>query len=105
MLESEAKLLRADHTQQQQTGWLIWLTLCKTSKYNDKKKKRTWNYIGNSTEVHCVEKNTSQVKHFHWEMMQDDTKSMGLCHIRAAAAANLRQFGGFLALLVPNSHL
>lgn len=39
MLEREAKLLRADHTQQQQTGWLIWLTLCKTSKYDDEKKK------------------------------------------------------------------
>lgn len=56
--EREAKLLREDHTQQQQTGWLIWLTLCKTSKYDDKKKKKTWNYIGNITEVHRVEKNT-----------------------------------------------
>lgn len=40
MLEREAKLLRADHTQQQQIGWLIWLTLCKTSKYDDKKREK-----------------------------------------------------------------
>lgn len=45
------------------------------------------------------------MKHFHWEMMQDDTKSTGLCRIWAATAANVRQFGSFLLLLVPNSHL
>lgn len=41
-------------------------------------------------------KKTSQVKHFHWEMMQDDTKSVG----------NYRwQFGSFLPPIVPNTHL
>lgn len=75
-------------------------------KYNEN--KRTWNYIDNTTEVHCVKIppiNTSQVKHLHWEMMQVDPKSMGSYHIWAAAAANLSQFGSFLPLLVPNAHL
>lgn len=39
MIGRETKLHRADHTQQQQTGWLVWLTVCKTSKYDDKKRK------------------------------------------------------------------
>lgn len=49
-----------------------------------KENKRTWNYIDNTTEVHCVKTppiNTSQVKHLHWEMMQVDPKSMGLYRI------------------------